>query len=680
MLLDWSIFSLCSLLTVIFIYVPSFLVLKCLRYDNIASFALSPFISIAVYGTLSIIYALAGIFTNFYDLFLPYFCLSIAIVIFFNKRNASEISIWSNKNGWKWIGLYVFLGILITTYMFLVPMGDASGMGQNYDDMHHYSVMRNFLDSGNYSILNTSIYGDITGKTSFYPAGLHLIVAAISSAGNFSIVIAYNALLFVIVSIVWSTGWLFFIRTVFSEDKKILILAGVLIFVCYAFPWNFLIYGRVSPNLLSFALLPSGMAIFISSFKIDASRRSIISGIVFVCLIGYVAIFTQPNLIFSMMLLLFAYCIETIIRSKCCIHLKSGKSIRSGWVAVLFVIAFTLTWLLFYISPFTAETRRYNWPSNIPFPDAITNAFTLIHANSITIQGVIAGILVMCGIVYVIKHKKFYWLIASYLLAFIDYMWACLIEGYIKHFIGGFWYTDQYRLIALLAISAIPLIVCGAMLVFDIVFGFFRRSEKSDSYAGVFSFAVLASLVLFAPTVNFGDALEIKTTCGNIQDRVVSLLSLTEQGQDLFLNKEKMDFLDEVHGITGDDLVENSPLDGSVLAFQYNGIKTVHRHIFAGTSANKADMVLDNELMIAQQVDKISSDESIKRLVKKDNIKYVLKLANNSFSYPSVPWTDYRYNYNISRYFTGVMNIQDDTIGFEKVLEKGEMRLYKIEL
>lgn len=678
-MLNWAIFTGCSLLTLFFLYAPSFPLLKCLKFRNTASIALSPLLAIAIYGTLSIIYGTLGIFTNFYMLFVPYLIVSLAIIVLRRKRCCSGISNECNDSGWKWIVLYVAIGVLVTIYMFLLPMGDALGMGQNYDDMHHYSVMRNFLDSGNYSILNTSIYGDITGKTSFYPAGLHLIVASIASAGNFSLLIAYNAVLFVAVAIIWSTGWLYFIKSIFPDGKKFLIFGAVLIFVCYAFPWNFLVYGRVSPNLLSFCILPSGMGVFVSSFKQDATKIIVIRGLIFVCLIGYVAIFTQPNLIFSMMLLLFAYCIETILRSNCALKLKSGKIIQSGWVAVIFVLLFTLMWLLFYIAPFSAETRRYNWPSNVPFSEAILNAFTLTHASPITFQGVIAGLFVLLGIVYVIKSKKNFWLIIAYLMAFIDYMWSCLKEGYIKHFIGGFWYTDQYRLIALLAISAIPLIVCGGVFLYDSICSILKSDNKNKVLACQLSLVGVFAIILLSPNITLSSNQVFYTTAGNIQTKVKNLLSISDFGNDLFLNRDKMEFLDEVHKITGDDLVENSPLDGSVLAFQYNGIKTVHRHIFAGTSASKADMILDNELMLAEQIDRISVDPSIKKLAKKDNIKYVLKLSNNEMTYPEVPWVDYRYKYNISKFFPGVMNIDDNTPGFKKVLERGEMRLYEIE-
>lgn len=612
-------------------------------------------------------------------LFAPYLIVSLAIIVLRRKRLSSDVPTKKDDNGWKWIAFYVAIGIVVTIYMFLVPMGDALGMGQNYDDMHHYSVMRNFLDSGNYSILNTSIYGDITGKTSFYPAGLHLIVASIASAGNFSLLVAYNSVLFVAVSIFWSTGWLYFIKSIFPKNRKFLIFGALLIFVCYAFPWNFLVYGRVSPNLLSFCILPSGMGVFVSSFRQNASKKAIVRGLVFVCLVGYVAIFTQPNLIFSMMLLLFAYCIETILRCNCTLKLKSGKRIRSGWVAVIFVLLFTLAWLLFYIAPISAETRRYNWPSNVPFSDAILNAFTLTHASTITIQGVIAGLIVVLGIIYVIKSKKNYWLIIAYLMVFTDYMWSCLKEGYIKHFIGGFWYTDQYRLIALLAISAIPLIVCGGVFIYDSICLLLKSDSKNKTLTWQLSLVAVFAIILLCPNIAFSNDNVLHTTAGNIQTRVNNLLSLTDDGNDLFLNRDKMKFLDEVHALTGDDLVENSPLDGSVLAFQYNGIRAVHRHIFAGTSASKCDLILDNELMLAEQIDRVSVDPSIKKLVEKDNIKYVLKLSNNEKTYPEVPWVDYRYNYNISKFFSGVMNIDDNTPGFKKVLERGEMRLYEIE-
>lgn len=661
-----------------FLYVPSYPLLKGVGFNNIASVALSPIISIAVYGTASIIFGFVGIFTNFYVLFCSYVLICIIVFLVLNKCRGLDFSALKDCSGWKWIFLYAAVGLLITAYIFLAPMGDPMGMGQNYDDMHHYSVIRNFLNSGNYSILHTSIYGDLNHKTTFYPAGMHLIVASVASAGNFSTVVTYNAFLFVSVAIIWSTGWLYYVSTVFKENKKVFVVASFLIFACYAFPWNFLIYGRISPNLLSFCLLPGCLGVFMNCFKTKTDKRSIKKGIIFVIIIGYVAIFTQPNLIFSMIVLMYAYCIELIIRSNYKVKLTGGRVLPCKTVACLFSLIVLIVWLLFYISPFTIETRRFNWPSRALFSDALINAITLTHANTITIQGILVGILASVGIVYIFKTKKNYWLVCSYLITFFIYVWCSLFEGRIKHFIGGFWYTDQYRLIGLLAIAAIPLIICGGLYIFEC----FQRVFKVDSNRtivrafGIYSLVFV--LVFFVPSISYNGMI-LKSTAGNIQTRVRDLLSVSDNGNELFLNRKKMQFLDEVKKITGDSFVENSPLDGSLLAFQYNGIKTIHRHIFTGSDAGSVDMILDNEVILSQSLDTISTDSSLRKLAQKDNIKYVLKLADNDATYPEVPWTDTKYNYNISRYFKGVMSINDDTPGFKKILEDGEMRLYEIE-
>lgn len=682
-LIEWAIFFLNVIITFIFLYIPSFPLLKCFSFGNIASFAISPILSISFYGTLSMIYGVFGVFTDFVILYFSFFLVSLIITIVLCRRKALDLTALKNTDGYKWIFLYSIVGILLTIYVFLIPMGDSAGMGQTYDDLFHYALMRNFLATGDYSILHCSMYTDINSLSSYYPAGLHLVVASIASVTKSSVLIVNNAVIFVIVSIIWTSGWLFFISTIFPRNKVYIYIGSFIILASVSCPWIFLTYGRITPNLLSFSLLPATISIFVKTFGTGITKRERVLSFCIVLLCAYSAIFTQPNFVFSCIIILYSFCIESIIRSKYSLRFKGKHIFPSKSLVVLFSLLVLIVWLRSYLAPFMRDVVHFNWPSTTPLFRSILNALTLCQGRDIALQNIIIGFLIVLGIVSICKSKKNIWLVATYFILFFVYVWSATFEGYLKHFISGFWYTDQYRIIALLTISAIPILICGVVMMIDLVKSIFCKNLTNKSIIFSAGCVSIIAVLLFMPNVYLGNNLEVVSGFGFVRSRNHDWLSADKPDTDTLLNKKKMDFLDKVKEITKNDIVENDPYDGSILAYQYNGIKTVYRHLytglFTGNTINSGKPILEDGSYLAENLNKLGNDENVKAIAKNDNVKYVLKLASDTDEYPIIKWMHIYNDDDRKRFFNGVISLDDNTSGFKKVLEDGNMRLYKIE-
>lgn len=681
---NWSIFALDVLVVIVFLYGPSFLALKTFKLDNYASFALSPILSIVIYGVISVLYGALNVYTNFYNLFLPYLLLSLAFVGL--KRRFTSVGLNTARSfcNLKWILLYIGIGVLLGVYLFLVPMSDAGGMDQTYDDLFHYALMRNFLTSGDYSILHCSMYSDLNSITSYYPAGLHLIVASVSSATNSSILIANNAVLFVVVSIIWTSGWLYLLDTLFPSKIICLCVGSFLALACVSFPWLFLTYGRISPNLLSFNLLPATLAIFVNTFKSSLSRSKRALHFVLVVICGISAIFTQPNFIFSCMVLLYPFCVETILRSKFKICFLQKNYNSSALFAILFSLVFVFIWLLFYRMPFMNDVLSINWPSITPFHDAIINNITLSHGRYITFQNIVLTAFILLGIVSVFKHRRNLWLVISYLFMLFMCIWCARYEGNLKHILSGFWYTDLYRINALLTISAIPLMVSGLSMFVGIVKSIFAKvnlGKRSFRYA---PFIVFCAVILFLPNISNFNNMQIVTDTGNLRLRNQDWLSSDKPATDILLNTQKMVFLDRVKETTKNDIVANDPFDGSMMAFQYNGTCVVNRHIYNGVFTGNTKFIdrpiLENWSYVSEGLSNFKNDNAVQEVLRNNGVKYVLKLASDFHEYPNIPWTQIYDENTYNKLFNGIITLNDSTPGFEVVLEEGDMRLYKIDL
>lgn len=561
-------------------------------------------------------------------------------------------------------------------------MGSPEGMGQTYDDLFHYALMRNFLTSGDYSILHCSMYSDINSVVSYYPAGLHIIVSSISSITNSSILVSNNAMLFVIVSIVWTTGWLFFVSSIFDISKKYIYVGSVITLLCVSFPWIFLTYGRITPNLLAFSFLPATISIFVKTFKVGITKRERIQNFYIVLLCAYSAIFTQPNFIFSCIILLYAFCIESIIRYKSEITIRERLRLPSACLSVLFSIFVLFVWILSYKSPFLSEVVHINWPSTTPLLGSLINGLTLCQGRDVTFQNFILGILIIVGVISIFKSKKNVWIVASYAIVLFVYVWTASFEGRLKHFVSGFWYTDQYRIMALLTISAIPLMISGTAFIFDAVLNKFNKTKEIRSYANsTICILVIAGLLLI-PNISVFGYMSISSDIGYLRLRNNDWLTANKPATDVILNSKKMKFLDKVKSITKDDIVLNDPYDGSVIAFQYNGTKTVYRHLFhglfTGNTINIDKSILEDGSYLDEHLNELNANNVVKESVKKNNVKYVLKLADNSGGYPDIGWMKIYDKETYNKIFNGIISLSDKTPGFKTILEEDNMRLYEI--
>lgn len=563
-------------------------------------------------------------------------------------------------------------------------MGNAAGMDQTYDDLFHYALMRNFLNSSDYSILHCSMYSDLNAITSYYPAGLHLIVASVSSVTNSSILITNNAVLFIIVSIIWTSGWLYLLDTLFPVNHTSLVVGSFLVLACVSFPWLFLTYGRITPNLLSFCLLPATLAIFVNAFKSGVSKNNRLLHFVLVIICGSSAVFTQPNFIFSCMVLLYPFCIEKILWAKFKICFLQKHYNFSIMFAILFTLCFLCVWLVIYRMPFMNDVLSVNWPSITPLRDAIINNFTLSHGRRVTIQNILLTALILLGIVFIFKSKRNLWLIISYSFMLFMCVWCARYEGNLKHLMSGFWYTDLYRINALLTISAIPLMVSGLSAFVGVLKRIFANINERKRSLFCTSLIVFCAFVLFLPNIKLSNNFQIVTDTGDLRLRNQDWLSSNKPATDILLNSGKMQFLDKVKEITKNDIVANDPFDGSMMAYQYNGTRVINRHIFNGVFTGNTKFIdhpiLENWPYVNENLSSYKFDNTVQQVVKNNDVEYVLKLACNSHEYPNIPWTQIYDNNTYNKLFNGIITLNDSTPGFEVVLEEGDMRLYKIDL
>ena len=170
------------------------------------------------------------------------------------------------------------------------------------------------LDSGRYSILHASEYPDLmnAGEGKFYPAAWHIITAVASGLSNTNIIVAHNAINFIICAFVYPLSTWLFLSSVFKNEKGLVFAGGITCSLFSYFPWAFLIVGQFDSNLLSNALLPGFLFAFyqlITSIclsnkgSIEKSKTNTLSSApsaIIILFISFIALVgSQTNAVFS---------------------------------------------------------------------------------------------------------------------------------------------------------------------------------------------------------------------------------------------------------------------------------------------------------------------------------------------------------------------------------------------
>ena len=281
---------------------------------------------------------------------------------------------------------------------------------------------------------------------------------------------------------------------------------------------------------------------------------------------------------------------------------------------------------------------------------------------------VLLGLLVIVGAIYTFKYRQYLWLVFSYALAAGMYLVdaSCVETSFIKNLLTGFWYSDIYRIEAMLGLFGIPLACLGLYAIFQISRHVISRRidtfKRSNVLVG--AIAVVGLLLLYLPVMPLVGSTQFGSVGSNISEDY-------SMSQSSVLSDEENAFLDKVKPIVGDDLVINLPDDGSAFAYPIADINTYYRNTRTyGTSSESKE-----SRTIRESLCEVSESADVQNSLNCLGAKYVLLLDQGTTD--EMPrlftWDFYSFQWE------GISQITDSTLGLKVVLAEGDMRLYKIE-
>lgn len=690
----WDTFVLAVLLGVLFVYVPGYMVLRACAAQRIVALVCAPLVTVAAYSLLPIVYEAIGLACSWETLVLPVFGFGVLVYAVrrgaarFGGRGAAHtedavggelLSRETRRFDWLCLGLYAAVGAVVVGCVFAGTFDNAYSFVQEFDNVHHLNTIRAFVDSGVWSSIPSTLYPEnITAfeppfsSEAFYPSAWHCIASLLVDALGVPVALGANALNFILCAIVLPLCMFLLMSALFADKRCIVFFGAFATLAFIAFPWRFLAWGPLLPNLAAFALLPVVLFCFVSALSCSASKHA---RIVFGCLflVGLLDFaFTQPNAAFSTGVLLIPFCVDRIVLL--CDSRPSGSRLAfpgaKAFALALFAVAVAAVWIVLFNVPFVHQVVTYSWPSSASVPQALANILTF--ASMDTVSQPVLGALVLAGFVFVLAKKRYRWVAGSYAIAGFLYVIALSFDGPLKQLLTGFWYTDAMRIAATMVLVAIPLAGAG---LYTVGIGLVRVIGRLRGAAAkpVVRYGAFAIVALAFTAANFYpgymQAEQQGPTSAFSEQNNFLKVAYSLSGPKLY-GSEEIEFVEKVKAAVPEgSLILNEPNDGSVFAYGANGLNVYQRYVSGWGGPTESEQ----SKTIRRSLDMVAVDPNVAQAVREVGAEYLLQLDQNG----KHDGNHFLFSYERNDWF-GIDRIDDETPGFEIVLSEGDMRLYRI--
>ncbi|KFI46051.1 hypothetical protein GA0061078_1305 [Bifidobacterium bohemicum] len=674
----WFAFGIAAIVALVLMYLPGLFLFRCFRLSWLSSLCFAPALAVGYYGIVSIFYSVLHIRSSWITLFLPLMVVAVLLYVCakvtWNSQGRSDAD---SKRFWGLAVLYIMVGVVVTGFLFVKNLDGADSVSQLYDNAWHLSIIRKFINTGDYSTLHA---GDIiaTLGSKFYPTGWHIIVALTASIVGANIGVCENAAIFVICAVVFPLSMFSLFRKLFAERYAIILVGSVTPMLFAIYPWRFITFGPLYSNLLSFAILPLAMVLLVYVIQASTQTKDRIKYLVlFLISIISVAV-AQPNAVFTLGILVAPYLYTQVPHyvDRNTHWNKSRKNIQNILVWFGLTLGIAIVWWVLYHAKFMRRTVTWVWPAiERPKQAVIDIAFLGFHNAE---PQIMLGIIVLIGIVYTLIHLDLLWITCAYAIMCGLYALSAATDGRLKAFLTGFWYHDAYRLGAstvffgsVLAGLGIYTILLGARQIVGL--SRIHVSAVHRRVLAVIMVMIICLVDLFPSYYLFGQR-DVTTAFGGIRRDIAFWNSVNEPKS---YTSDERRFVQKVKQVVPEDsVIINQPYDGSAYAYGLDDLNVYYK----AWNGNWMGTPTSENYQISSAMNHIASDENTCSAVKKVESQYLIKLDSRDYREDSDNHAKMRSMYAAytKKDWRGIDAVNDKTPGLKVVLKQGDMRLYRI--
>ncbi len=467
-----------------------------------------------------------------------------------------------------WIGLAVAVPLMARHLRNVLGAPDA--FSQTYDNIFHLSAIRFIVDTGDASSLTLGrlIAGPVA--TSFYPAAFHGTAALALQTATSQVAVATNAVLAVLVVVVWPLSCLTLARLALPANPAAALGTAIAAASFPAFPVLLLNFGVLYPNLMGLALLPAvfGLVIRILGLGTPAPPGRVMA-LVLLAVSSVGLALAHPNTVVTLLAITVPPALAFWVgRMRPAVRARRAGPVL-GWslALVAFLGAAYLIWVV--VRP-PAEAAI--WPPLGPLPHALGEA--ILNAPSGTRAAWVPSVLMVAGLLFTLRARR-WWLAGSwFVLAALWLVVAGFAPSDLRTFWVGIWYNDPWRFSAGLPMLAVPLAALGfEQIVRRIAVAAGRVSPLARRWrrgllAGLLVLAVVATAALTQRSPAMNIAVERARSMYELRDDS-PLLTRDEYSLIMRLREH----------VPADAVIATNPWNGSSLAYAFTGLRTTTTHV-----------------------------------------------------------------------------------------------------
>ena len=459
------------------------------------------------------------------------------------------------------------LGGFLVLHMTEDMVYGPEAFSQSLDNSFHMNAIRWIQEHGDASSLTLGAVSAADQQPAFYPAGWHDFVSLIYSTMGTSIATATIVTVLLAASILWPCSLVALSLSIPKLRRLQALAIPALTCGFAAFPGLLLRWGVLFPNLLGYALLPSFVALMVYLVQIMVRREypaSLSLGLS--TLVGLAGLaLVHPNAVVSAA----AFAVPLLLAGVTWVVRSRELTSRQKWVGSILLLAVLVgcvgAWRVLRPAEFASNT----WSPILTEGEALYQFLFLGLENANQLgdkfnPSYLAGFLVLWGVGYLLYKRRNLWLIASWVL--IGYLWivsASVPRGEFRLLMVAPWYTDHFRLAALVVFPSVILAGIGlGGFVEGLLTWVARRAPRPAR--------------LKVATIGMGVAMILVLVVAGLSSRVPSVqettLAVSREYRltptSVVLNQDEMNVINEIPKIVPkDDVIVNNPWDGSAYIY-----------------------------------------------------------------------------------------------------------------
>lgn len=496
----------------------------------------------------------------------------------------------------------------VTAAVLALAIGRPDRFAGSFDTSFHLNSIDAIARSGNASSLEFTTASVGTSPV-FYPGAWHAFVSLVYQYAGVGIPAVTNIVTFVVAAVIWPAAMATFARAVFQHDNIRVCLAIAFSVIVPHFPYGLLGWGILYPNFLALAVLPSLLAltVYFFRFKLDHRYRIRMGLAILGCIPGIAL--AQPNAVFTYGIFVLVMIVAGIWTRS--LHdrkaRKSPLKLARPWL--LLVGGLVAMSVAMSQIPVLAGLRSQSyWDPDTDVNQVLGDFFTnrMPGTPSMGFAGVFFSVLWMIGLIALWKWQRHRWLVITQIVLLFLYLLSRTLEGPLRPWILGIWYSDTYRLSAVIPLTQVLLMAVGMSVLYNHI------KRRLPLHVGGLTIPEGMTRVVVIGLVTLLGAQSMALSRMPVQAMFTP--------RTFYLSEKEQDFMYEALEIVPDgEVIANNPWDGSAIIPSVSNDRVLFTHI--QTSQSPLVQLLRTDLYQALSEPQVC--EAVRRL----NVHWIIDLG-----------------------------------------------------